>query len=297
MNKQTLQEKPHGTPYFPFESFSQTDLTGSYFAPYHWHDELEFLYITKGSLTLRTENSSYALTEGHVYFINPGIVHGIFGHSKVSHHYALLFPMSLLSFTQYDICQDELILPLLSQKLQFPYGETLPKECTEKLCSLIESAALLYDSPAPTTPLSIKILLLQILETLFLHNAFLTVSEETLFKRTSNFDPLKEVFTYIETNYMRKIHLEELSSWAHMNKNYFCKFFKKKIGKSPFTYLNEYRINQAASLLLKSNAPITEIALNTGYENMSYFIRQFKYYKHCTPSDFRHFSKHKEQSF
>ena len=75
MNKQTLQEKPHGTPYFPFESFSQADLTGSYFAPYHWHDELEFLYITKGSLTLRTENSSYALTEGHVYFINPGIVH------------------------------------------------------------------------------------------------------------------------------------------------------------------------------------------------------------------------------
>lgn len=142
MNKQTLQEKPHGTPYFPFESFSQTDLTGSYFAPYHWHDELEFLYITKGSLTLRTENSSYALTEGHVYFINPGIVHGIFGHSKVSHHYALLFPMSLLSFTQYDICQDELILPLLSQKLQFPYGETLPKECTEKLCSLIESLCL-----------------------------------------------------------------------------------------------------------------------------------------------------------
>ena len=108
--------------------------------------------------------------------------------------------MSLLSFTQYDICQDALILPLLSQKLQFPYGETLPKECTEKLCSLIESAALLYDSPSPTTPLSIKILLLQILETLFLHNAFLTVSEETLFKRTSNFDPLKEVFTYIETN-------------------------------------------------------------------------------------------------
>ena len=101
----------------------------------------------------------------------------------------------------------------------------------------------------------------------------------------------------METNYMRKIHLEELSSCAHMNKNYFCKFFKKKIGKSPFTYLNEYRINQAAALLLKSNAPITEIALNTGYENMSYFIRQFKYYKHCTPSDFRHFSKHKEQPF
>lgn len=292
MNKQNLQEKPHGTPYFPFEAFSQFDSTGSYFVPYHWHDELEFLYVTKGSLTLRTENSSYSLTEGHVYFINPSIVHGIFGHSRVSHHYALLFPMSLLSFTQYDICQDEFILPLLSQKLQFPYGETLSKECTEKIQVLIQSAALLYESPSPATPLSIKILLLQILETLFLHDAFLTVSEEVLSKRFSSFDPLKEVFSYIETNYMHKIHLEQLSECAHMNKNYFCKFFKKKIGKSPFTYLNEYRINQASALLLKSNAPITEIALSTGYENMSYFIRQFKYYKHCTPSDFRHFPEH-----
>ena len=105
MNKQTLQEKPHGTPYFPFESFSQADLTGSYFAPYHWHDELEFLYITKGSLTLRTENSSYALTEGHVYFINPGIVHGIFGHMQsipslctlVSHVSTELYPVRHLS--------------------------------------------------------------------------------------------------------------------------------------------------------------------------------------------------------
>ena len=197
----------------------------------------------------------------------------------------------LQSFTQYNICQDEFILPLLSQKLQFPYGETLSKKCTEKIQSLIQAAALLYESPSPVTSLSIKILLLQILETLFLHGAFLTVSEEFLSKRTS-FDPLKEVFSYIEANYMHKIYLEQLSECAHMNKNYFCKFFKKKIGKSPFTYLNEYRINQASALLLKSNAPITEIALSTGYENMSYFIRQFKYYKHCTPSDFRHFPEY-----
>ena len=175
--------------------------------------------------------------------------------------------MSLLSFTQYDICQDELILPLLSQKLQFPYGETLPKECTEKLCSLIESAALLYDSPSPTTPLSIKILLLQILEiSVFYTMHFSQFLKKPCSKELLNFDPLKEVFTYIETNYMRKIHLEELSSCAHMNKIISVNFFKKRWSKSPFTYLNEYRINQAASLLLKSNAPITEIALNTGYE-------------------------------
>ncbi len=72
-----------------------------------------------------------------------------------------------------------------------------------------------------------------------------------------------------------------------LNKNYFCKFFKEKVGKTPFAYLNEYRINQAASQLLKTTVPITEIAFNNGYENIRYFVRQFKRYKHCTPSEFR----------
>lgn len=67
-----------------------------------------------------------------------------------------------------------------------------------------------------------------------------------------------------------------------MNRNYFCRFFKEKVGKTPFSYLNEYRVNQAASQLLSTRLPITEIALNAGFENMSYFIRQFRRCKGCT---------------
>ena len=135
------EENPHGTPYFPFQALSQEDFCGQYFAPYHWHEETEFIYITKGSLMLRTETNSQLLTEGNVYFINPGMVHGIFGHSEVSHHYALLFPMSFLSFSQYDICQNELLTPLLSKKLLFPEGSSLSFEISLQIGSLISKAA------------------------------------------------------------------------------------------------------------------------------------------------------------
>ncbi|MFQ6803691.1 MAG: hypothetical protein ACLRT5_01395 [Lachnospiraceae bacterium] len=40
-----------------------------------------------------------------------------------------------------------------------------------------------------------------------------------------------------------------------MNRNYFCKYFKDKVGKPPFVYLNEYRINQAAALPLWDGKP------------------------------------------
>lgn len=281
------EETPHGTPYFPFQALSQTDHCSQYFAPYHWHDEVEFLCVTKGTLRLCTDRESYLLEEGHVYFINPGTVHGIFGHSLHSHHYALLFPLDLLSFSKYDICQNEFLSPLLMGKLLFPDGRTLSQKLTKRIGELMTRASLLYqDLNATPAPLSIKILLLEVLELLFSHNSFVQAADIPR-DETRGIYPLKPVFTYIETHYSEKITLEELSASVHMNKNYFCRFFKEKAGKTPFSYLTEYRINQSCSQLLNTSLPITEIALNTGFENMSYFIRQFRRYRGCTPSEFR----------
>lgn len=279
-----MEQGHHGTPYFPFQAFSQEDNNGQYFAPYHWHEDMEILYVTKGSLLLHTEEETYSLKAGRVYFINPGTLHGLFGESTCSHHYALLFRPDFLSFSRYDICQNQFLDPLLSGQLLFPDGRNLSRELTKQLSSLIEEAALLYQQQTPIAPLSIKILLLQILELLFTNQTFVTLGAVP---DRENVLSLRLVFSYIEDHYMEKISLEDLSSCLHMNRNYFCKYFREKVGKPPFAYLNEYRINQAAAQLLKSDLPITEVALNTGFDNMSYFIRQFKRYRGCTPSAFR----------
>lgn len=281
------EEEPHGTPYFPFEAFSQDDPLGNYFVGYHWHDEVECLYVTRGSFLLHTEEAGYILTAGNVYFINPGTIHGIFGREPLSHHYALLFPLSLLCFNQYDIVQHDFIDPLLSHRLLFPQGESLPKAARRSIGALIEKAALSYDFPSAASFLSIKIALYQILETLFLAGAFLSLSPGDYRKMTAGDEMLKAVFSYIELHYMEKISLTDLASQAHMNRNYFCRFFKKKIGKTPFSYLNEYRINQAAGLLKGTSLPVTEIALRSGFENIGFFTRQFRRYKNCTPTGFR----------
>lgn len=289
MNKIHLQkEKKHGTPQFHFQAFSQKDTCGQYFAPYHWHDEVEFLYVTEGSLLLHTETDTKNLTAGHVYFINPGTAHALFGNSVVSHHFALVFDLELLAFSQYDICQNRYLEPVLSGKLNFPFGDSLDAETAANIGALIARAEQCYhttDTIFPA-PLSIKIILLQILEILFSKQAFLSTYDRSDWKTSEEY-PLQPVLQYIHEHYQEKISLEQLSESLHMNKNYFCKYFKQKIGKTPFSYLNEYRINRAAALLLETDAPITEIAMNTGFDNMSYFIRQFKHCKDCTPSTFR----------
>ena len=85
MNSLSYHEShSHGSLGLPFQAYSQEDPYGQYFVPYHWHEEVEFIYVTKGSLVLRTQNRTRLLQEGHIYFINPGTLHGLFGNSPFS---------------------------------------------------------------------------------------------------------------------------------------------------------------------------------------------------------------------
>ena len=284
MNSLSYHEShSHGSLGLPFQAYSQEDPYGQYFVPYHWHEEVEFIYVTKGSLVLRTQNRTRLLQEGHIYFINPGTLHGLFGNSPFSHHYALVFRLDMLNFLQTDSCQTSYLVPLCTGKYLFPDSEALAPELTAQIAALIKKAADEYRNcdTSLTAALSIKITLLQILELLFASQSFIpgTQAGET----SGDVNPLKAVFSYIESHYGEKISLEDLAGTIHMNRNYFCRFFKEKAGKTPFSYLNEYRVNQ----LLSTRLPITEIALNAGFENMSYFIRQFRRCKGCTPSAYR----------
>ena len=51
------------------------------------------------------------------------------------------------------------------------------------------------------------------------------------------------------------------------------KLFKQYTGKTAASYLNDYRLEKAKSLLLHSGASLTDIALDVGFNNTSYFIK------------------------
>jgi AraC-like DNA-binding protein len=65
----------------------------------------------------------------------------------------------------------------------------------------------------------------------------------------------------------------------------FC--FRKELGTTPITYLQRYRINQAKTLLRDSQQTITEIALNVGFSDSSYFSRIFHRETGVSPEMFR----------
>ncbi|MBN2619237.1 MAG: response regulator [Spirochaetales bacterium] len=91
----------------------------------------------------------------------------------------------------------------------------------------------------------------------------------------------------IEDNYSKNLTLKDLSEKLYVNSAYLGQIFRKKYGHSFKDYLNNYRIDQAAMLLLRTDLKIYQIAESVGYHDQDYFIRRFISSKGCTPTKYR----------
>jgi len=98
---------------------------------------------------------------------------------------------------------------------------------------------------------------------------------------------IDSAYAYMKANYSQSISLEEMAKRACMSKGAFCRFLRKRTGKSYMESLNEIRIGHISRMLLGTSEDIAEIAYKTGFNSVSHFIRSFKRQKGCTPKEFR----------
>lgn len=98
---------------------------------------------------------------------------------------------------------------------------------------------------------------------------------------------LGEIEKEVRDNYAGNLTLKELSKKYFINTAYLGQIFRKKYGCSFKDYLNAYRMDRAAELLLHTDMKIYEVAERVGYHDLDYFINRFIEAKGCTPARFR----------
>lgn len=98
---------------------------------------------------------------------------------------------------------------------------------------------------------------------------------------------LLEIEKEVREHYADNLSLRDLSKKYFVNSSYLGQIFRKKYGQSFKDYLSNYRINEAAKQLLKTDKKISQIAEDVGYKDSDYFIRKFIEIKGCTPSKYR----------
>lgn len=288
----------HGTRSFAC-AFYQTRPEGKgTLVKHHWHDEVEILYFLGGDFRLEINMEQFFIRSEALYFINPGELHSIFTeNAKSAGEDAIVFSPDILKFDSCDAAQTQLIQPIQNGKLLFPRCLLPEDEAFLPVRNAFLETMRSFSQPSSkastqkngvvtddlTSQLFIKSALLRILAVLSGSGLF-TPTEKNLDKRV---EELKTVLTYIKENYREKIYIQDLAAQVNMNAQYFCRFFKKSIGRSPMEYLNEYRLKQSLRLLEETDLSVTEVCLECGYNNLGNFLRAFKKYAGTTPLKYR----------
>lgn len=89
------------------------------------------------------------------------------------------------------------------------------------------------------------------------------------------------------TEFQNPISLDKVAAVANMTTNSFCRYFKKKTRKSYVTFLNELRINNACIQLKNKDLSVSDIAFQSGFNNITNFNKQFKVLMGIAPRDYR----------
>lgn len=106
-------------------------------------------------------------------------------------------------------------------------------------------------------------------------------------EKTENTHRINHVLDYIMEHYQEELSLRIIAEQISMNRNAFCRFFKKATRKSPFTVINNVRIGKACQLLKETDMNVLQICFACGFNNISSFNKAFKKYKATNPLNYR----------
>jgi len=108
---------------------------------------------------------------------------------------------------------------------------------------------------------------------------------------TSSMNIILAVQKYLEENYLEQISLVEVARQFYLDPSYLSRLFKRLTGFTFREYIILQRIIHAKELLLFTSQDITQVGINSGYNNVNHFIRIFKKYEGITPYQYRSQSK------
>lgn len=287
-SKKLYEEKQrHGTVELPIglHQMEYPDGTDAIFY-LHWHQEFEFLVVTKGNIIFNIEDREYNLCTGDGVFINSNFLHSAKSVGcKACAFIAVDFSYQFLHEDIHSSFAKKYITPVLYGKKIFPEFIKHGDGCWQDniLSWLLETGSCPGEETSPYE-LMIKSRIFGIWDLMYKHSS--SAGKEG---RLDLMYPerLAPVINYIKENYSYDITLSELAGLLPMSEGQFCRVFKHTMKLSPVQYLMRYRILQSCRLLRDTDKKIGEIANLSGFNNISYFNRVFLQTIGCTPKKYR----------
>ncbi|AWX45376.1 putative HTH-type transcriptional regulator YdeC [Flagellimonas maritima] len=263
---------------FKIETYSATSYCES--TGWHIHPEFELVYVKNGSGQLHIGSKKRQYTNGVLVLLGGNIPHADFGNKD--------FKDNLEVVVQFK-------KDFLEERLKaFPELEGV-KQLIEKSRHVLifdeETKNIVSDKFENFHNLENQgklVNLLSIFDYLSTYgvsrNLFDTIPLNKY--RKDEIWRLEQAFEYVNGNYNKIISVMEISAKLGLTPNSFCRFFKKMTHRNFIDFVNEFRIEKAIEHFNANNTVIAEAMYKSGFNDPSYFTRQFKRYQGITPTNY-----------
>jgi len=91
----------------------------------------------------------------------------------------------------------------------------------------------------------------------------------------------------MENNFCFRLRLEDYAELCHRSLSAFKRDFHQVFNETPGRWIMKRRVERAASILANSNQSVTEVAFETGFEDLSHFSRVFKQFVGKNPTEYK----------
>lgn len=278
MYRELKENRPHGTPEYPYTQYFIHKPRRAFHIPVHWHDEVEIIFVKKGKVTISIQEEVFHAQPGDLFFVNSGELHFMESDDMSVEYYTILFPLEFISFQSEDAIEKEVFLPLRQKQLLFPI---VPEEQKKQLIQWIEQMILVNEEKIAGYQLRTRILLLELVDFLLKEECFKTAD----FSNATSLQ--RDLVAFVQKHYTEKISLSMLAQEFHLSEKYVSWYFKEHFSISFMQYVVHLRMSKAKDMLVTTDLPITEVALSCGYPSVNLFIRNFKEMYNVTPLQYR----------
>lgn len=281
-NQQYIKDNPSGFPY----QYYRTHLTDS--QPdtiYHWHEDLELIYVHKGSAHYHINGHHFNSQAGDIIIIQPEHMQSIHPlPHKEQDSETFRIHLDHIGRAIIDEYSQRYLQPLqnghfeLTPLIQVDMpGYQKLKDCLLAIFNLVKEESLYYD-------ILLKSKLHEFLYYLFKYRH---VNRHYTDDTYQKYQKLKELIDYINHHYQESLSIPHLADTFGYSRAHFMTVFKQHTGSSCLDFILQVRLNKACELLLQTAMPIQDIASQVDFNNLSNFNRHFKHYLQLTPKQYR----------
>ncbi|MGF7049620.1 AraC-like DNA-binding protein [Paenibacillus sp. DS2015] len=251
----------------------------------HNHHCLEINYAMASGGIYYIGDSTYPIEKNDIFIINNYEYHAAMSTSKDMRLKIIVFDPDLI--WQNEQMDYQYIKAFYEWTDDFKHRLSIDNHISENIAHIIFEIEHEWNSQATGYKLVIKALLLKLLA--ILYRCFEATSQysEKVLQFQNEYIRIIDAINYIDKHFKEPITLNQLANIVHMNPNYFSTYFHQVMNYPVSSYIIKRRLRYACLKLTTSEESIISIAVDSGFNNVSYFNRTFRKHFGMTPQEYR----------